>query len=166
MLIRRQTYTSRKASLAGYPLKTSGLFRRSVYHGQSAFDYCCFMELTKKIGQRLRAARHAQRLSLAALAARTGSLSKSRISNYEQGIRRMGLEEAQELAAALGTVTATYLLCLDDTSPLSNSEIDLVDLYRRADDRGKQTILKIAESQISYPVFPSSAPREGHSGTG
>jgi transcriptional regulator with XRE-family HTH domain len=115
------------------------------------------MELTKKIGQRLRAARQAQKLSLAALADRTSSLSKSRISNYEQGIRRMGLEEARELASALGTVTATYLLCLDDESSMSDSERVLLNLYRAADGRGKETILRIAESQNEYRV---SAKRE------
>jgi transcriptional regulator with XRE-family HTH domain len=108
------------------------------------------MELTKKIGLRLRAARKAQSLSLAALADRTSSLSKSRISNYEQGLRRMGLEEARELAAALGTVTATYLLCLEDEGYLSERESDLLGLYRQADDRGKDTILSVAESQADY----------------
>jgi transcriptional regulator with XRE-family HTH domain len=110
------------------------------------------MELTEKIGQRLRTARQAQKLSLAALADRTSSLSKSRISNYEQGIRRMGLEEARELAAALGTVSATYLLCLEDESSMSDSERVLLNLYRAADGRGKETILRIAESQNDYRV--------------
>jgi transcriptional regulator with XRE-family HTH domain len=108
------------------------------------------MELTRKIGLRLREARQAQKLSLAALAARTNSLSKSRISNYEQGIRRMGLEEAQELSVALGTVTATYLLCLDDAGLLSGAELDLVQRYRRADERGKDTIMQVAETQADY----------------
>ena len=108
------------------------------------------MELTKQIGQRLREARQAQGLSLAALAARTGSLSKSRISNYEQGIRRVGLEEAQQLSDALGTVSATYLLCLDEEGPLSPPERGLLDLYRRADARGKEAILRVAESQSTY----------------
>jgi len=111
------------------------------------------MDLTKQIGQRLRDARRAQHLSLAGLAARTTSLPKSRISNYEQGIRRMGLEEARELAAALGTVTPTYLLCLDSAGPLSQSELNLVELYRKADDRGRDTILQVAESQSSYRVM-------------
>jgi transcriptional regulator with XRE-family HTH domain len=48
--------------------------------------------LTTKIGSRLREARKEQKLSLAALSAKTGDvLSKSRISNYEQGLRRLGL---------------------------------------------------------------------------
>ena len=72
-------------------------------------------ELTNQIGERLRAERKAQNLSLSDLAERTnGQLSKSRISNYEQGIRRMGLEESRILSEALGTVSPMYLLCLED----------------------------------------------------
>lgn len=108
------------------------------------------MDLTKRIGQRLRAARHDQKLSLSEFSSRTESLSKSRISNYEQGIRRMGLEEAQELSVALGTVTPTYLLCLEDTDPLSARERELVEFFRQADDRGKETILKIASDQPGF----------------
>jgi transcriptional regulator with XRE-family HTH domain len=108
------------------------------------------MDLTKRIGQRLRAARHEQKLSLSELSARTSGLSKSRISNYEQGIRRMGLEEAQELAVALGTVTPTYLLCLEDTDPLSQEERQLVQYYRHADERGRDTILKMAAAQSDF----------------
>ena len=108
------------------------------------------MTLNKKIGQRLRAARTEQKLSLSELAARTRTLSKSRISNYEQGIRRMGIEEAQELAEALEGVTPSYLLCLDDTSPLTSDELKLVERYRGTDGRGKDTILRIAESQVNY----------------
>ncbi len=108
------------------------------------------MDLTKRIGQRLRAARQEQKLSLSDLSGRTNSLSKSRISNYEQGIRRMGLEEAHELSVALGTVTPTYLLCLDDRGPFTDQEIQLVDYFRRSDDRGRETILELAERQSGF----------------
>lgn len=107
------------------------------------------MTLNKKIGQRLRAARTSQKLSLAELAARTKTLSKSRISNYEQGIRRMGLEEALELAEALD-LTATYLLCLDDTSPLTPHEWTLIERYRQTDERGREMIMRVADVQGSY----------------
>jgi len=128
------------------------------------------MDLTKRIGQRLRLARQQQKLSLADLSARTQSLSKSRISNYEQGIRRMGLEEAHELSVALGTVTPTYLLCLDDRGPLSEQEtvtptyllclddrgplseqeLELVDHFRRTDERGRETLLQLARLQPNH----------------
>lgn len=101
--------------------------------------------LTQRIGLRLRAVRHAQGLSLMQLSERTsGSLSKSRISNYEQGIRRMGLEEAQTLSAALGSVTPAYLLCLDDIGFLNEQEQSLLDSFRRADARGRKALLKTA----------------------
>jgi len=115
------------------------------------------MELTNKIGLRLREARKAQGLSLAALSARTSALSKSRISNYEQGLRRMGLEEARELASALGTVSATFLLCLEDEGYVTERESALLDFYRQADGRGKDTILRVAESQSDY-LIPGEEP--------
>jgi transcriptional regulator with XRE-family HTH domain len=105
-------------------------------------------DLTSKIGLRLREARHAEKLSLGALSDRTGgALSRSRISNYEQGIRRLGLEEATMLAQALGTVSATYLLCLDNEGYLSEQEQALVRCFRRTDERGRETILAVAESE-------------------
>ncbi len=118
------------------------------------------MDLTKRIGQRLRAARHEQKLSLSDLSSRTNSLSKSRISNYEQGIRRMGLEEAHELSVALGTVTPTYLLCLDDKDPLSPQERQLVEYFRQTDARGKDTILKIAAGELDFGSVDSIADSE------
>jgi transcriptional regulator with XRE-family HTH domain len=79
--------------------------------------------LTKAIGERLRAARHARGLSLSALAALTDGLySKSRISNYEQGLRRLNSEGAEVLAAALGNVTAAQLLGLDEEDATAGSE--------------------------------------------
>lgn len=114
------------------------------------------MTLNKKIGQRLRASRAAQKLSLSELAARTKTLSKSRISNYEQGIRRMGLEEATELAEALDGLTPTYLLCLDDVSPLGSDERRLIERYRNTDERGRETILRVAEAQGDYSQPPAA----------
>ncbi len=108
------------------------------------------MELTERIGQRLRETRQARGLSLSGLAGRTVSLSKSRISNYEQGIRRMGIEEALELSDALGGVTPSFLLCLEDGPPLSEGELSLLDRYRQASERGRDTILRVAEAQAVY----------------
>jgi transcriptional regulator with XRE-family HTH domain len=76
-------------------------------------------------------------------------LSKSRISNYEQGIRRPGLEESRELAEALGTVSATYLLCLDNGGFLTEEELRLVTLFRATDARGRATILDVARLVVS-----------------
>ncbi|NCA72490.1 MAG: XRE family transcriptional regulator, partial [Sphingobacteriia bacterium] len=85
--------------------------------------------LTKAIGERLRAQRLMRDWSLSELARRTGGvLAKSRISNYEQGLRRLGLEEANLLANALEMVSPAYLLHLEDyKGPLSRDEFELIE---------------------------------------
>jgi transcriptional regulator with XRE-family HTH domain len=105
-------------------------------------------ELSAAIGVRLRSERQRRKLSLSQLAALTGDiLAKSRISNYEQGIRRMGLEEASILARALGDVSPTYLLHLDDSDPLSSAERELLKLFRESDARGRTMLLSLAEAE-------------------
>jgi transcriptional regulator with XRE-family HTH domain len=103
-------------------------------------------DLTHRIGTRLRQARHDLGLSLSELAERTGCYSKSRISNYEQGLRRMGLEESAILASALGTVSPTWLLCLDDDPPVEPEEADLIARYRATDDEGRARLRELAQS--------------------
>lgn len=114
-------------------------------------------DLTREIGRRLRDVRHGQGLTLAALSERTaGAMSKSRISNYEQGIRRLGLEEAMILAEALGVVSPAWLLCLDDAdAPLSDTEQHLMRLYRAADARGRrliQTVAQLVANEVDRPT--------------
>ena len=127
-------------------------FVPAVYHVPSCLIYSNEMTLNKQIGQRLRSARLAHKYSLSELASRTRTLSKSRISNYEQGIRRMGIEEAQELSEALEGVTPAYLLCLDDTSPLAEDEWQLIQRYRMTDERGRELIQHVAENEGKYVV--------------
>lgn len=103
--------------------------------------------LTARIGQRIRAERERRRLSLSQLSEKTDhALSKSRISNYEHGIRRLGLEEAQALAAAFEDVSTEYLLCLTD-NPLTNQERELLEYFRRANDEGRRAIQALARSE-------------------
>lgn len=96
----------------------------------------------------MRTVRRGRGISLATLSARTGDiLSKSRISNYEQGLRRPGIEEAIALARALGTVSATYLLCLDDEERLADDERRLLERFRNLDERGRAAMLAVAEAE-------------------
>jgi transcriptional regulator with XRE-family HTH domain len=65
-------------------------------------------------GKRIRDARDDLDLSLEQLEEKTGRrLSASRIGNYEQGLRELGIAEAHILAAALGQ-PAAYLMGLID----------------------------------------------------
>lgn len=55
------------------------------------------------------------------------------------------LEKAMRLASILGC-TAAYLLTLEDHIG-DQRERALIDLYRGSDERGKGTILRVAESE-------------------
>jgi len=104
--------------------------------------------LNRKIGDRLRAIRNDRGLSLSQLSELTGgAFSKSRISNYEQGIRRLSIEGAQILADALGGVTAAHLLCLDEEPSWSGDEQRLINCFRQADERGKRAIMDRVDSE-------------------
>ncbi len=104
-------------------------------------------ELNTLIGKRIRALRNARGMSLAQLSELTGeALSKSRISNYEQGLRRPGIEAVTLIAHALGQVSPTYLLCLNDQAPLNDEEIKLIHDFRQLDQRGRNTVLESAQA--------------------
>jgi hypothetical protein len=46
-------------------------------------------------------------------------------------------------------VSAGYLLCLDDDGILVDVERELVRCFRATDSRGKQAILRLAQSQCT-----------------
>lgn len=69
--------------------------------------------LRTTIGNRITQARKQMGITIKELAARTGSLSAARISNWEQGTRSPGPAEAKQLSEQLN-VSASYLLCLTD----------------------------------------------------
>lgn len=113
------------------------------------------LELTREIGRRIRTARLARGLSLNELSALTDKLySKSRISNYEQGIRRLSVEGAQALAAALANVSPAYLLCVDSEAglALSGDELRLLEAFRRTDTDGRRRVLDCAEIVNQVPA--------------
>ncbi len=71
------------------------------------------MDFKKESGRRLKAARTDKKLTLGELSRRLGGvLSPARLSNYEQGIRMIGSEEALALAPVLG-INPAHLLCVD-----------------------------------------------------
>jgi transcriptional regulator with XRE-family HTH domain len=106
--------------------------------------------LIRESARRLRSARSAKGLTLSQLSERTGGLlSKSRISNYEQGIRRISVEAARDLSEAFGDVTAAYLLCIDESMAFAADEIDLIRSYRAADAEGRASMRQQASDAAS-----------------
>ena len=107
---------------------------------------------TKKIaGQRIAAARKAIRLTQAELAAQVPGLTPSRLSNYEQGTRYPDPDILIKLAQILHE-PASFLGALDDDPRLQA----LSRLYTKLDQRGKDTLHSVAESQ-STPVHPTNS---------
>lgn len=91
----------------------------------------------KEMGKRLRSAREAKLLTLDGLSKLTNRvLSPSRISNYEQGLRQMGTEEALALYRHLG-VSPAYLLCVDTEGEMTKQEEELLRAFRALPERDR-----------------------------
>ncbi|EGV16451.1 helix-turn-helix domain-containing protein [Thiocapsa marina] len=77
---------------------------------------------SEQIGQRLTSTRIRNGWSIEELALHTnGTISKSRISNFEAGLRRPDIEIAEILATTFGDVSAAWLLKLEK-SPDSSAQ--------------------------------------------
>lgn len=92
------------------------------------------MNFKKEIGKRIRAEREKKGLSLDdqardMLSKLGNTLSKSRVSNYEQGIRLAGPEELWLFSRYYG-VPAAYLGCLEEEGNMTREEFDLLKNYR------------------------------------
>lgn len=89
------------------------------------------MDYKREIGKRLRAERDKLDISLEELQTRLGNkLSKSRVSNYEQGLRLPKPGEIKILADFYG-VPGSYLMCLDEDGDMNQEEMDFLRNYRR-----------------------------------
>ena len=71
------------------------------------------MTIKKRIGARIKSARAEAGLTMQELADKSGTIKKSRLSNWEQGLRTPGPEEINKLSELLG-VSAAFLMCLTD----------------------------------------------------
>lgn len=96
------------------------------------------MNYKKEAGKRLKAAREDKKLTLQELSKRLGGvLSPSRLSNYEQGTRMLGVPEALALHGVLG-VQPSHLLCVDvEEGDMTQQEIELLKNYRALPERDR-----------------------------
>ena len=96
------------------------------------------MNYKKESGKRLRAARVAKGFTLDELSKKMGGLlSPSRLSNYEQGLRQLGTQEALALYGVLG-VQPSHLLCVDiEEGDMTAQEIELLKDYRALPERDR-----------------------------
>lgn len=119
-----------------------------------AYPFVAFppMDYAAESGKRLKSAREAKRLLLRDLSAKVnGVLSVSRLSNYEQGIRQLGPEEAMILYRHLG-VSPSYLLCVDVEGDMTKQEEELLRNYRALPERDRNDYSRRIE--VSGPRLP------------
>ena len=72
--------------------------------------------------------------------------------------RKPGAEQVYKIAVCLNT-TVEWLLTGKESTDLTPEEQQLIDYYRKADDRGKRSILRTAESESTE--LESSAAKLG-----
>lgn len=96
------------------------------------------MNYKKEAGRRLKAAREDKGWTLGELSKRLGNiLSPSRLSNYEQGTRMIGVREALALHSVLG-VQPSHLLCVDiEEGEMTPQEMELLRNFRALPEKDR-----------------------------
>jgi transcriptional regulator with XRE-family HTH domain len=101
-------------------------------------------QLNRQIGARIRERRKQLKLSLSKLSKRMdGAISSVALNNYENGLRRPGIEEVTQLSEIF-EVSPAWLLCLDDRPPPNERERELIKHFRRTDKRGRELLLQLS----------------------
>jgi transcriptional regulator with XRE-family HTH domain len=105
-----------------------------------------------RAGHRLRAIRAERGWTQRELSERTdGKLSSSRIANYEQGTRELGIQEAEILAKALYVQPAYIMGITSLKAPLSPAEEELVRNFRALPENERSNYFKrIAALALAY----------------
>lgn len=119
----------------------------------------------ERIGTRLQQLRQLEGASLAQVAKKSQDrIAKSRLSNYEQGIRMPGPGEAVILAQVY-QVSPAHILCLDDDVPaLSSLEADLIRSFRALPENERMDYYKRITALAS--VYKEPVPDERVNATG
>lgn len=114
--------------------------------------YYLTMKTREEAGRRIRLAREKKELTLQEVCEKVPGLTVSRLSNWEQGLRMISVEQAKRLGPVLG-VSPEYILTLQDETGLEESK--LLELFRSADARGKRELFRYAESQQAEIGVPN-----------
>jgi transcriptional regulator with XRE-family HTH domain len=121
----------------------------ATFHGPNQDEA---MDTKTESGRRIAAQRNDLGLKQREVCALVPGLTVTRLSNWEKGLRMISVDEAKRLAPVLKT-SAGYLLTLDDV-PGDPRERALLEKYRLCDERGRQTLHRVAEAECPYDVSP------------
>ena len=109
------------------------------------------------VGKRLKAWRKENNLTLTDILAKTG-LSTGGLSAYERDEKLIGSKTLLALWSEY-RIDIAWILTGKKDGDFTQEEQQLIDYYRRADDRGKRSILRTAESESTE--LESSASKLG-----
>ena len=108
------------------------------------------MDTKSEAGRRIREARDKLGLKLRDVEEAIPEISVSRLSNWEQGINMIGVDEAKKLAPVLH-VSPGYILTVEDETPDERAKL-VLKYWNALDERGRDTVLRVAESESAYLV--------------
>lgn len=109
------------------------------------------------VGKRLKAWRKGNNLTLTDISTKTG-LSTGGLSAYERDEKLIGSKTILALWSEYN-IDIAWILTGKESGNLTPEEQQLIDYYRKADDRGKRSILRTAESESTE--LESSASKLG-----
>ncbi len=109
------------------------------------------------VGKRLKAWRKGNNLTLTDISTKTG-LSTGGLSAYERDEKLIGSKTLLALWSEYN-IDIAWILTGKESGNLTPEEQQLIDYYRKADDRGKRSILRTAESESTE--LESSASKLG-----
>lgn len=109
------------------------------------------MDYKQISGDRIRRARQAKGYSRPELAAMIQGLAPSTLGNWENGIRYPNEMDVFTQLSAILDEPASYLAAIDLDPELET----LVRTYYKMDKRGKDTLLRVAETQPIYNSRPA-----------
>jgi len=112
--------------------------------------YLFRMDTKSEAGRRIREARDKLGLKLRDVEEAIPEISVSRLSNWEQGINMIGVDEAKKLAPVLH-VSPGYILTVEDETPDERAKL-VLKYWNALDERGRDTVLRVAESESAYLV--------------
>lgn len=102
------------------------------------------MKTREEAGRRIKSARDGLGMKLQEVCVKVPGLTVSWLSNWEQGLRMISVEQAKRLGPVLN-ISQEYILTLQEEPGLD--ELKLLELFRSADARGKRELFRYAESQ-------------------
>jgi transcriptional regulator with XRE-family HTH domain len=112
------------------------------------------MDISVKIGERIKRLRISQKLTQDELAIKSGYTSRSSINKIEKGLVDLPRSKIVDIANALGT-TPSYLMGWEDETPapeLTESERAWLQLYRKVSPDVRETFVMLVEKFDSLPT--------------